>query len=216
MAEEDYDIVPHKEVLELKKQVEEMKQHPFGTSHEGKDMLDAIKKLSDSMDRLTGLFEEAAEQMKLEEREAEMISKRIEPLFGQMNDLVEQNRKIAKGIIAVADMVKESNQMASSRPQGQPMRQQSPYQQNYNTNYPPRKMEGSQTVSQPPLTPQFMQPKPGIMIEPSPISETDMFRMNPPGQGQQPGPMQMSQPGPMPPPPFKVSDKKGFMSFMKK
>ncbi|MFO8016774.1 MAG: hypothetical protein R6U32_06735 [Candidatus Woesearchaeota archaeon] len=124
MAEkEDYDIVPHEEVLRLRKEVEDIKQHPFGSTKEGKELLEAIKKLSESMDNLTGLFQEAAEQMKLEERESEMISKKIDPLFNQMNELIDENKKIAKGIIAVADMIKKerpagSKESGESGPQG--------------------------------------------------------------------------------------------------
>jgi len=117
MAEDEgeYEIVPHKEVLELKKQVDEIKAHPFGSTSEGKEMLAAIRRLSESMDNLTGLFQEAAEQMKLEERESELIGQKLDPLFLKIDDLIEQNKKIAKGILAVADMVKEDFSKARLR-----------------------------------------------------------------------------------------------------
>lgn len=121
-AEKDYDLLPHEEVIRLRREVEDIKTHPFGSAKEGKELLKAINRLSESMDNMTGLFQEAAEQMKLEEREAELIGKKLDPLFEQMNDLIEQNRKIAKGIIAVADMVKGSSSMPMPRAAPQPIR----------------------------------------------------------------------------------------------
>lgn len=152
MAEEDYDLVPHKEVLELKKQVDEIKAHPFGSTSEGKQMLEAILKLSESMDRLTSLFQEAAEQMKLEEREAELIGKKLDPLFGRMDDMIEQNKRIAKGIIAVADIVKENSgrpmQRSSPPPiRVEPLSAQPMQRSSFSSDFPPR------TTTPPPLPP---------------------------------------------------------------
>jgi len=114
---EDYDLLPHEEVTRLRREVEDIKANPFGSSKEGKELLKAMNRLSESMDHLTGLFQEAAEQMKLEEREAELIGQKLDPLFGQMSELIDQNKKIAKGIIAVADMVHDTK----SAPRPSPM-----------------------------------------------------------------------------------------------
>ena len=187
MADEDYDLMPHEEVIRLRREVDEIKQHPFGSSKEGKELLDAISRLSSSMDHLTGLFQEAAEQMKLEERETEMIGSKLDPLFNKMDDLIDQNSKIAKGIIAVADMVKE-NTIRKSQPMPPP--------------------------SQRPYSPQqqFAQ---GIRVEPPSPMAPPSFQQGvpapmPPSQGMMPPPPNM------PPQQMSMPEKKGFFSLGKK
>ncbi|PIN86019.1 hypothetical protein COV19_06720 [Candidatus Woesearchaeota archaeon CG10_big_fil_rev_8_21_14_0_10_44_13] len=153
-SQEDYDLMPHQEVTRLRREVEDIKQHPFGSTHEGKELLEAISGLSQSMDHLTGLFQEAAEQMKLEERESELIGKKLDPLFGRIDELIDQNGKIAKGIIAVADMVKETNVKARPQPAPAPrpypqqqfspgIRVEPPAQQMMQQNFPPMANQGN-------------------------------------------------------------------------
>src|SRR3989344_7025994 len=187
--EEDYDLLPHEEVTRLRREVEEIKQHPFGSSKEGKELLDAISRLSESMDHLTGLFQEAAEQMKLEEREAELIGKKLDPLFGRMDDLIEQNKRIAKGIIAVADMVKEA-----PRPM-QYARQMAPGQMQPGIRIEPSPIQG----------PAPMQPQSGI---PPPMPPRASPMSPPQFQGGAYGAMP-------PPPPLVKPEKKGLFSFKK-
>ena len=45
--------------------------------------------------------------MKLEQREEEAIGKKVGPLVEKVNELMEQNKVIAEGMVAIADMVKE-------------------------------------------------------------------------------------------------------------
>lgn len=195
--EEDYDLLPHEEVTRLRREVDEIKQHPFGSSKEGKELLDSINRLSESMDHLTGLFQEAAEQMKLEEREAELIGKRLDPLFGRMDDLIEQNKRIAKGIIAVADMVKEA-------PQRQGMQYPRMGPQPGMSTAPGIRIEPTPFQSRPPQ----MQGNMGNIPRPSPPSSSSMPSSNPP-QG-----MNYGSDLP-PPPPLARPEKKGFFSFSK-
>ncbi len=106
-----YDLVPHKEVLELKKQVEEIKADPLGSTASGREMVDAMKRLSSSINELLDLFRTAVEEMKLEEKESDILVDRLDPMFEKMDTLIDQNQKIAKGIIAVADLIKEEKAM---------------------------------------------------------------------------------------------------------
>jgi hypothetical protein len=43
----------------------------------------------------------------MEEHDSALVSERIGPLFDKIENLEKQNEKIAKGIVAVADMIKE-------------------------------------------------------------------------------------------------------------
>ncbi len=119
MPEDDYTLLSSKEVSELKQDVEYLKKNPLGGSKEGKSLLESIEKLNENIEVLIQIFKEASEQVKAEERESDVIVRRIEPMEKKLDELSDQNQKIAKGILAVADMVS-----AKERPQQRPMMQQ--------------------------------------------------------------------------------------------
>jgi len=105
--EEEYEIVPEKEVEDLKKQIEDIKKNPLGSSTSGRELVRSIKDLNDSVNHLVGLFRDAADAMKLEEKESEAIGNKLAPMLDKMNTLIDQNERIARGIVGLADMVKE-------------------------------------------------------------------------------------------------------------
>jgi len=104
---EEYQIVPHMRIKELEKQVRNLKSDPLGASAEGSAMKESMDNLSKSMSGMVNLFKDASDSMKLEEKESDIIAQRIEPMAEKIDTLIEQNKKIAKGILAVADMVQE-------------------------------------------------------------------------------------------------------------
>ena len=103
----DYDIVPHNRLLELQRQVASLKKNPYGASQEGTEMKKTMENLSKSMGDLMGIFKEAAQEMQQEDHDTNVVAKSMKPLMNKVDMLIEQNKKIARGIIAVADMVKE-------------------------------------------------------------------------------------------------------------
>jgi len=107
MAEEEYAIVSKKEFLQLKKELEKLKKNPLEGSEKGEDLKDSIDNLSTNLNSMMELFKEAADEMKLEERDREVVGKRLAPIEEKLDTLIEQNQKIAKGLVAVADMVRE-------------------------------------------------------------------------------------------------------------
>ncbi|MFC1755113.1 hypothetical protein ACFL96_17255 [Thermoproteota archaeon] len=106
MAEE-YEIVPEEDVEALRKQVEDIKKNPFGSTPSGRELSGALNNLNDSINHLTALFRDAADAMKLEEKESEAIGKKLEPMLMKLDTLIDQNEKIAKGLIGIASIVKE-------------------------------------------------------------------------------------------------------------
>lgn len=107
---EPFEIVPKKEVEDLKKDVEKLKENPLGTSSSGNELISSIGGLTQSMDNMFELFKVANKEIKEEASTLEFI-KKITPLFDNLNKkldkLTEQHDKIAEGIVAVAEMVKE-------------------------------------------------------------------------------------------------------------
>lgn len=105
--EDDYDIVPHKRLVELEQEVDVLKKNPFGATPSGKEMLEGMGSLGKGIKELVGLFRDAADEMKKEQEDFGTFEKQMAPVMERLNDLIEQNKKIARGIIAVADMLKE-------------------------------------------------------------------------------------------------------------
>jgi len=107
MVDEEYAIVSNKEFSKIKQELDRLKKNPLGSTQSGENLQSSVDNLSLSLGGMMNLFKEAADDMKIEERETQILSKRLDPLEEKVDMLIEQNQKIAKGIIAVADMVKE-------------------------------------------------------------------------------------------------------------
>ena len=86
MTEDEYAIVSKKEFLALKKELD---------------------RLNKSLNVMLEVFKQAAEDLKLEEHDSDTLAKQMGPLSDKIDTLIDQNQKIAKGIVAIADMVKE-------------------------------------------------------------------------------------------------------------
>lgn len=104
--EEDYDIVPHKRLIELEQKVETIKQNPFASVPSGKELVESMRALNRNLTDLTGLFKTAGEEMQTEQHDA-TLQQQLGPVMEKLDLLLDQNRKIARGIIAIADMLKE-------------------------------------------------------------------------------------------------------------
>ncbi|MCX6706959.1 MAG: hypothetical protein NT001_02350 [Candidatus Woesearchaeota archaeon] len=113
---DEYELVPEKEVEDLKRDIEEIKRNPLGSTASGRDIVKAMKDLTDSVNHLIALFRDAADAMKLEEKESEAIGKKLAPMLDKLNTLIDQNEKIARGIVGVADIVKEDVYKKQSMP----------------------------------------------------------------------------------------------------
>lgn len=115
MASDDgYEIMPYKEVVELKKQICDLQKRMGDTS--SKELMVSMSSLTKSMNDMLKLFSTAAEEMKLEQREEHALTERMGPLLDKINNLEEQNKTIAEGLVAVADMVKDKKAKASEIP----------------------------------------------------------------------------------------------------
>jgi len=118
VADDDYELLPHEEIERLKREIDRLKRNPqSGAESTGVD------NLNDSINSLLKVFREAAEDMKLDEHDSVMISDKIGPLSEKIDKVLEQNEKIAKGIVAIADMIEDlsSRQRMAPKP---PMRDQ--------------------------------------------------------------------------------------------
>jgi hypothetical protein len=180
---DDYEIVPEKDFDSLKRDVEKIRNNPLGESAESKDLKASIDRLNDSITNLLLLFKTASESIKAESHDTEVMSKKMLPLFDKVERLSEQNEKIAKGIVALAEMfdeLKAKQQQRVERPR---------------TNFSESSPQMNFGMQQPGPMPSQQMPMPPSM--PSPDDFPSPF--GPPTQGSQPLPrMQMPQ-TPQPP-----------------
>lgn len=121
MADEPYTLMPQKEIEELKKQIAELKKNPLGENESSKSLMEAIDTLTSSMNSLMDIFRTAHDELKLDGKDDEVHSK-IHDIEQKVDTLIDQNKKIAKGLLTVADMVKAKpkEQAPSPKPQQPP------------------------------------------------------------------------------------------------
>lgn len=113
--EDEYAIVSKKEFMTLKRELDRLKKNPLEGSEAGETLQSSIDNLNKSLNVMLEVFKQAADDMKLEEHEAETIGKQLGPITEKLDMLIDQNQKIAKGIVTVADMVKEKLEEISEK-----------------------------------------------------------------------------------------------------
>jgi ABC-type transporter Mla subunit MlaD len=131
--DEDYEIIPHKEIIELKKEIEHLKKNPFGKGKNAENLLDAVNDLNDNISNLIKVFNDATNELKNEK-----YNKEDSNLLNKINDLFEQNKEIAEAIVSVAEMVKEEKKDINT------------FQQNVKPFFkPPEQMKAPEQVNPP-------------------------------------------------------------------
>lgn len=151
MAEED-EMVPYKDISDLKKELEGMKGRKDISV---KELYDAVQRLAQTMTDMLEVFGAAAEQMKLEEQSYDSSAKKHEMIISKLDKVNEQNKTIAEGMVAIVEMVKE-RLIAPAREREEPM-------------FRPR-----------PEPRPFMKPQTEWQPKPEPVQRTQPMPMNPP------------------------------------
>ncbi|MBI2208740.1 hypothetical protein HYU50_04550 [Candidatus Woesearchaeota archaeon] len=96
--DEPYDLLPHREIDELKRQVQELKTRSDKSSSQ--EIVRALDQLTRSMDAMLRLFTEASHEVTGEDKGHEKIAQKLD-------EVMDQNKTIAEGVVAVADMVRD-------------------------------------------------------------------------------------------------------------
>ena len=105
MGEESSDSDAYEDITELKRQLEGAKGKKDISS---KELYRAMQKLAETMTDMLEVFGTAAEQMKLQEKEYETEAKKHDTVINKLDKLIDQNRTIAQGMVAIVDMIKEN------------------------------------------------------------------------------------------------------------
>jgi len=105
-SEEDYELMPHQEIEELKEELAKLKEFEITPT---KKLRISLVELNSKIDKLLDIFEEANRQIQIEEG-GMTFNEKMKPLIDKMHKILEQNSQIAEGIVTMADMVKEMKQ----------------------------------------------------------------------------------------------------------
>jgi hypothetical protein len=149
--EDDYELVASKRISKLKDDLERLRsKNPDTASMQ--QLQESIERLSTNLENILSVFEEAAEEMKLDDKETEVIAQKIDPLMDKLDAIIDQNKKIAQGVVAVADMISELKSKQGMPQQQKPRFVEKPM--------PPRQQE-----FRPQMAPQpMMRPAPDFNI----------------------------------------------------
>lgn len=104
MADDNNDFAPYRDISELKKQLEGMQDKKEVSA---KELHESVQRLTAAIDDMLDVFGAAAEQLKLEDKSYEAESKKHETIIQKLDKLIDQNKTIAEGMVAIVGLVKE-------------------------------------------------------------------------------------------------------------
>ncbi|MBS1266354.1 MAG: hypothetical protein MAG795_00321 [Candidatus Woesearchaeota archaeon] len=125
MAQGDYDLLPHQDIKRLRKQIKELKSQAGKDTVKPDSLQNSINNLNDSINALIMIFKEASKNIKsgtgntTHEHLGDMNSHLVN-LNEQMEQLLKHNEEIAKGILVMANLIKENQTGANLRPRARP------------------------------------------------------------------------------------------------
>lgn len=125
--DDSYDMLPHREIAELKRQIQELQARTQKSTPQ--EIVNALNAVANSMESMLRLFSEAAQELKIEQRESPDAMNR------KLDEVIEQNKTIAEGMIAVSDMVKDFVEGQKSKAPQRPFPQQSQFPQNFQPSF---------------------------------------------------------------------------------
>jgi hypothetical protein len=102
MADQDYEILPHQLLEDLKYDVEELKKKLTEPDRKSEELILEVESLKDSIHELNTIFTKALESTKEQD-----VFKSIQKLNERIDAVVTQNETIARGMIAISDKVDE-------------------------------------------------------------------------------------------------------------
>ena len=123
-------LLPGQEVDKLRREIDMLKrkQGVIDATNETNDK-EAMVSLSKSIGSLIRVFKEASEDLKLDTHDAVLVSQKLDKIIERLDKVEVQNEKIAKGIVAIADMVEDvqaGNAQRKAAPQQRMMPSQPP------------------------------------------------------------------------------------------
>ena len=108
-AEEEYEILPHQLLADLKQEVEALKKKLTQPDAKANELILEIESVKDSIHELNVIFEKALEQTKEDD-----LGKTMKIASERLETIATQNETIAKGMIAISDKLEDFMNRQSS------------------------------------------------------------------------------------------------------
>ncbi len=102
MAEEEYKLLPHQIIADLKYDVEALKKKLTQPDTKANELILEIESMKDALHELNAIFEKALQQMKEED-----LTTTFRSLLEKLDMVASQNETIAKGMIAISDKLED-------------------------------------------------------------------------------------------------------------
>ena len=165
MTDDEFELVSHDEIAELRREVEKIKKNPLGDTSSSMNLLDSMNDLTRAINNILSIFENTEKELLNEYSKNKSDYK--------MDKLLAQNKEIAQGIIKVAEMIKQPIETKPAMPKLQPPKQ--------NTFPPPRQDPFPQpTFNAPRQAPQsFHEPIMPSRNQPNPFPNLPPNRQSP-------------------------------------
>ncbi len=188
MSKDEYELIPEDELIKLKRDIQKLRGRTSSgeTNHSGVEI--SIDELNTSINKMLEVFVKAAQTYDVEESDGNLMTKNLEPLATKIEVLQEQNQKIAKGIVAVSDLmqnvfdkleVMEKRMMDCHEPQKQAFISHPQVRVQQPPRMQAQPMPGQQT---------YGQPMPGVPPSAGPMPQNLMGANVPPPSGTIPEP----------------------------
>ncbi len=104
----DDSFLPSDEMDKMRREIDILKKKQGITDEpQNNEMKESMTMLSKSLGSLTKIFKEASEEMKMDTHDAVLVSQKLDRMLDRLDKIEAQNEKIAKGVVAVADMIEE-------------------------------------------------------------------------------------------------------------
>ena len=161
MAQEEYEVIPHKLLHDLTYDVEALKKKLSAPDAKINELILEIESMKDAIHELNTIFAKA-----LNESKSDSPSKLLTDLTQKVDIVITQNETIAKGMLAISDKVDEWMQKQSETPRFAP-----PYPASI-----PSVSHAMGSPAPPPSTPARMAPVPSSFPPPPPnIKKKGLF-----------------------------------------
>jgi chromosome segregation ATPase len=148
----DDSILPNDEIDRLRREIDYLKRKQSPANSEDDNLKAGMMNLSRSINSLMKIFKDASDDLKLDTHDAMLVSQKLDKIIERLDKIEVQNEKIAKGIVAIADMVEDIQpEQSASQPS---------YQQQVSSSQPPMgPMQQSATEQQPQQWPSYNVPR---------------------------------------------------------
>ncbi len=171
MADDNYEILPHQLLADLKYDVEALKKKLSEPDAKVNELILEIESVKDSIHELSVIFQKALEEVKGDDS----IAKTMKNLQEKTQSVISQNETIAKGMIAISDKLEDFMAKQTAIPRMETPMRTTPIPESSLTT-PIRHTIGlpqpgiERNAPRPSLNPAFSSPRSGIDLPPPPPS----------------------------------------------